>query len=258
MTAPRDYEPLDLTAVANTQLESLSAGAVEWHGLPFLIGERAIELVPGGEPVTIDIDAKVQWVLVAHVLTDAPREAPETLGRSAATYVFELDGGESVEVPIRDRFEIAGGSAPGADPVTVSWGHLPFAAVPTEKDRTPPRYSGPWSDAGGRQTETIHTWRAPFFLWPWRNPQPDRPLTRLTLRPHDRRLVVCAVTLSRLEESPFPRDAGREVLLSLEGPVGEQPFALEVDVDRGSAGFPFLLSRDCVGGVPRRPACGVR
>ena len=48
VTAPRDYEPLDLTAVANTQLESLSAGAVEWHGLPFLIGERAIDSFPAG------------------------------------------------------------------------------------------------------------------------------------------------------------------------------------------------------------------
>ena len=85
----------------------------------------------------------------------------------------------SVDVPIRDRFEIAGSSAPGADPVDLSWGHLPFAAVPSEKDPDAAALQRPVVGRRRPADGDVHTWRAPFFLWPWRNPHPDRPLERI-------------------------------------------------------------------------------
>lgn len=254
MTAtPPEYEPLNLESVANAGAEALpsldDSADVLWHGIPFRLGRHesevpyAIKLTPESGTLAIPVEqTAIRWLLFAHVLVDAPREAADTLGKPAAFYVFEFDGGETIEIPIRDRFEIGGSSPVGADPVTVSWGHLPFAAVPTDKDQTPPRHEGLWSDAGGRQTETVHTWRAPLFLWPWHNPYPDRALTRVSLRPTDRQLLLCAVTIGYLEESPFPREAARELLLTLAEAEAGRPFALDVDVDRGSAGYPFLLS----------------
>jgi len=130
----RDYEPLDLVALATVPFPGVAPGAADWHGLPFAVAGNAVELAPGGNPVALEVGSRVEWVLFAHVLADAPREAAHTLGAVVATYVFELDGANPIEVPIRDRFEIAGSSAPGVDPVIVSWGHLPFAALPIEKD----------------------------------------------------------------------------------------------------------------------------
>ena len=70
-----------------------------------------------------------------------------------------------------------------------------------------------------RLTETVHTWRAPLFLWPWRNPEPERRLESVILRARGRRLLVCALTLSPLAEEPFPRDAAREVVVTLRDPA---------------------------------------
>ena len=251
-----DYVALDLSAAANAGLEAFGDnpaptwGPALWHGLPFRLGGEdpdapwLVALGDGGADAgSVTVGQCVNWVIFAHVLADAPREAPETLGRPVAEYHFVYASGPSEIVPIRDRFEVAGSSAPGADPARISWGHLPFAALTTERDATPERYAGNWADAGGRRTETVHTWRAPLFLWPWRNPFPERRLERIEMRARGRRLLVCALTLSGLEEEPFPRDAGREVIVTLrDAAVAARPFALEVEVDRGSAGYPFLLS----------------
>lgn len=212
-----DYVALDLSIAANAGLEAFgdnpapSWGPALWHGLPFRLGGEdpsapwLVALGPGGaESRSVPIARHATWVIFAHVLVDAPREAADTLGQAVAAYEFEFDSGPAELVTIRDRFEIAGSSAPGADPARISWGHLPFAAVTTERDHTPDRYSGPWGEAGGRLTETIHTWRAPLFLWPWRNPAAERRLERITLHARGRRVLVCAVTLSELDEEPFP------------------------------------------------------
>ena len=251
-----DYLALDLSDAANAGLEAFGDnpappwGPALWHGLPFQLGGQdpaapwLVALGDGGaDSRSIAVGQHVTWVIFAHVLADAPREAPETLGKTVAEYEFVYATGPSLSVPIRDRFEVAGSSAPGSDPARISWGHLPFAAVTIERDHTPDRYEGRWEEAGGRRTETVHTWRAPLFLWPWRNPTPERRLERIELRARGRRLLVCAMTLSGLDEEPFPRDAAREVIVTLRDATDAAlPFALEVDVDRGSAGYPFLIS----------------
>jgi hypothetical protein len=252
-----DYVALDLSEAANAGLEAFGdnpappSGEALWHGLPFRLGSGdpsvpwLVALGPGGaDSRSLTLQRRAEWLIFAHVLVDAPREAPATLGHTVAEYAFSYeDGGAPLVVPIRDRFEVAGSSLPGADPALISWGHLPFAAVTSERDDTPARYGGPWGDAGGRLTEAVHTWRAPLFLWPWRNPEPERRLERITLHAQGRRLLVCAITLSELDEEPFPRDAAREVIVTLrDAAEAARPFALEVDVDRGSSGYPYLLS----------------
>jgi len=174
------------------------------------------------EPCRVEVGCPVEWAIFAHVLPDVPRTARETLGTTVARYELELEG-MSVVAPIRERFEVAGIAAPASGPFDSGWGHLPFAAVPSEQDATPPRHAGPWQAAGARLTEVVESWRAPVFLWPWRNPHPERSLERIVLHPSERRVLLCAVTLSGLEESPFPRDGARDMVVSFTGRRGGAP-----------------------------------
>src|SRR4051794_10803010 len=117
-----EYEALDLSAAANAGDQAFGGaprperGAREGHGLPFALGTAGapaerwlVALGPGGHdaPVAVDVGRQVRWLVFAHVLVDASREAPATLGREAARYELRLAGGASETAVIRDRFEIA-------------------------------------------------------------------------------------------------------------------------------------------------------
>ncbi|MET0166371.1 MAG: hypothetical protein ABW318_15370, partial [Vicinamibacterales bacterium] len=59
-----------------------------------------------------------------------------------ADYVFHLAGGESVTVPIRERFEI--------QVVPTAWGSSPFLAVTDSSDGKDARFERRWDGAGYR------------------------------------------------------------------------------------------------------------
>ena len=156
------------------------------------------------------------------------------MGLPVAHYVFRYAGGEEIRAPIRERFEVA--------VVPIGWGQHPFLAVPDQKDSLQPRHEGRWGNAGNRQTEANQAWPRHFYLWAWENPHPERPIESVTIEPAGPRFVLGAVTLSNVDEEPFSRAAAREVVITLPREADAQkPFALEVEVDRGVATYPYPL-----------------
>src|SRR5205823_12153375 len=64
----------------------------------------------------------------------------------------------------------------------------------------------------------------------------------IVIHPAGPKFAVAAISLGQLDEEPFPREARREVLITLPKPEdAEKPFALAVEVDRGAATYPFAL-----------------
>ena len=69
------------------------------------------------------------------------------------------------------------------EPVRLGLGPPPVRRGAVLEGRNAARFAGPWEAAGARLTEVVETWRAPVFLWPWRNPHPERALERIVLQP---------------------------------------------------------------------------
>ena len=245
----RDYQPLDLSRYSNVGVEIFGGqaqpplGRQSFHGLPFLVGK--VEPDParcligfGGEgegaKVTVPIKAAPRHILFAHALLESRLVEGEPVGHVVARYTFRYADGEELAVPIRERFEVA--------VVPIGWGGFPFLALPDRKDSLASRYEGRWEAMGRRQTEAEQGWPAAYFLWAWANPHPERVVESVTLEGAERKFLVAAITLGYLEEWPFRRQAKRPVKVTLtQAQDAEKPFALEVEVDRGVATYPFPL-----------------
>ncbi|MCZ7648734.1 MAG: CehA/McbA family metallohydrolase [Planctomycetota bacterium] len=247
------YRPLDLAKLCNATAKlgrdgKVPSGKRTWHGLPFKVGGGrggrcvvAFGAKLNAKPLSIPINRTAYSVIVAHRLLDSKLREGDNVGRACAEYVFRYAGGEELVVPIRERMEIA--------IVPSGWGQLPFLAWPDSIEGLPPRYEGHWGAAGHRQTEANGAYPRDFYLWPWRNPHPERKLAELLVRPLGPRFYVGAVTLGLLDEEPFRTQAKREVKIVLPKKAdADQRFALEVEVDRGVATFPYALPRDPVKG----------
>ncbi len=244
-----DYQPMSLAGLCNVgvdfapSIKHLVIGKQLYHGLPFLIGAEEPDPARcfvgfGGdaatEPVTVPIGQTARHLIVAHTLIESGIFAGEPVGRVVAHYcICYADGGE-LRVPIRDRFEIG--------LVPTQWGHLAFLARPDHADGMLPRKAGSWDTMGERHTEVDTGWPKNYYLWTWRNPDPERLIAALRFEPAGSKMLVAAVTLGHLDELPFNRAAKREVLITL--PLAEdaaKPFDLAVDVDRGAATYPYAL-----------------
>jgi hypothetical protein len=245
-----DYEPLDLSRFTNAGPEffggdvPVAAGEQTFHGLPFRIGGNGPHCCIGfhngaREPVTIPVGQTARRVIFAHSLLESRIYQGEAPGGVIARYVFALEGGERIEVPIRQRFEIA--------VIPLGWGELPFLSVPDQKSSLWNRHEGPWGSAGFQQTEAKQAWPVNYYLWAWENPHPERVIESVEIHPGDgnaqvRRFLVAGITLSHVDEDPFCRAAAIPVKLTL--PQAEDaatPFALEVEVDRGVATYAYPL-----------------
>jgi len=237
----KDYQPLDLTPFYNVGTSFISEtaqppiGSQTFHGLPFEIGGDAARCFIGSENVvTVPIHTPARRVLFAHALLESKILEGENVGHVVASYVFRFADGEEIRVPIRERFEIAC--------VPTGWGQLPFLAVPDQKNRLMPRYEGHWGAAGNRQAEAIQAWPRQYFLWAWENPHPERVIESVTIEPADRKFLVAAITLGHADEHPFVRTGSREVVITLpQAEDADKPFKLEVEVDRGTATYPYAL-----------------
>ncbi|HET6387321.1 MAG TPA: hypothetical protein VFJ58_28350, partial [Armatimonadota bacterium] len=248
-----EYEPIDLSPFCNAGPEMIKCdcqpriGAQTFQGLPFEIGgEGARCFIAFGpdlvsKPVRVPIEKPANWVIFAHRIFNSRLHEGDPPGRVYASYAFVYENGERVTTPIRERFE-AGDIPPG-------WGELPFIAVPDEKDGVRnDRYRGDWGSAGFRQTEASQALPRDYYLWAWQNPRPDRRIDHIEILPgagdesKTPGFLIAAITLSHLEESPFCQSAAVPVKLTLPRPEDAAgPFGLEIEVDRGSATYPFPL-----------------
>jgi hypothetical protein len=230
-----DYEPLDLSAYCNAGTAVLDIadpglGHQVLRGLPFHVAEDAQRccIAPSEKAVRVNVDRPARHVIVAHRQLDAPASDIEALGSHVADYRFHLEGGQTISVPIRQRFEI--------DLLPTGWGLLPFLAVPDRGDGLQPRFEGLFASTGYRQCESTQGWTREYFLWSWENPHPDLALLAIELVPADYRFAVAAITLSTTEEHPFVRTARRPVVISVDGDQAGYE-SLAVDVDRGVATY---------------------
>jgi hypothetical protein len=249
------YEPLDLSAYCNAGVEMLgpnrtpAVGEQSLRGLPFCIGGDAGKPCFLGfgagdslrsEPVSIPIGRAAKRLLFAHVQAESHLDEGEPVGGVVAHYAFVFADGERAEVPIRERFEIA--------VVPPGWGCLPFLAAPDRKDGLVDRYRGEWGGSGFRQTEATQASPRDYYLWVWENPRPDVAVARVEILPGGAdgapypKFLIAGITLSQADEDPLGRAAGVPVHLTLPRPEdAAAPFALEVEVDRGVATYPFAL-----------------
>ena len=239
----RDYEPLDLTSLCNAGIDILEGqpniGTQLYHGLPFEIGSDSdrcfIQFLADAGPILIPIQTVVYRVIVAHRLLESRVLEGESVGRVIANYIFRYADGGQVVVPIRERFEI--------NIIPTGWGQKPFVAWPDRKDSLYSRYEGGWGSAGNRQTETGAGNAQDYYLWIWRNPEPEREISSMEIETRDRKFMISAVTLGYLDEDPIPRSARSEVMISFSDEEdADKPFAMEVEVDRGISTYAYPLS----------------
>lgn len=251
-----DYEPLDLSELCNGGPDLLPSddppiiGPQTFRGLPFHVGQPGrgncfIRLAKGDAALTIPVEATALRVIFAHRLleTDVPQGGQ--IGRPVADYVFHLSTGEDVTARIRERFQISAFGPPYAAGTYTGAPYEPFQAVPDQKADLYPRYHGAFSDAGNRQTEAQQASARWYYLWSWKNPAPYDLIDSIEIIPRGRPFIVAAVTLGRLEELPFPRDARRPVKIEMTDPaLITQPLDVEVEIDRGEATYAHPLPKD--------------
>ena len=147
----QDYQPISLSALCNVGTQIIgenatpSVGAQTFHGLPFEIAEGEACFLGFGEGINADsiqvpISASPKRVIFVHRLLESRIPEGEPIGRLIANYVFHYTDGETVSVPIRERFEI--GSVPQG------WGQQTFLAIPDRQESLASRHEGPWGSAG--------------------------------------------------------------------------------------------------------------
>ena len=241
----QDYQPISLTDLCNVGTEiigvnaALNTGPQTFHGLPFNISEGEKCFLGFGDEANTDsiqipINSNPKRIIIAHRLLESRIHEGEPIGRLIANYVIQYTDGMSMSVPIRERFEI--GSVPQG------WGQQTFIAVPDTKEGLHARHQGPWGSAGNRQTEATQCVPRNYYLWIWKNPNPDKEIAHIEIRPQERKFIVAAITLGYLDEDPIPRRPNREVKITLpQAEDADKPFDMEVNVDRGTATYPYPL-----------------
>jgi hypothetical protein len=240
MSSDHQYRPLDLSAYRNATADVLNdppapVGEQQFQGLPFLIGPRERAFIClDQQPVKVAIDADAHHVIVAHRLLGSQLQQGEPIGQTVAEYAFRFVDGQQERVPIRERFEIAD---------LVSFGQLPFLAMPDKTHGLHSRWRGAWSGLGYRQTEVVTGWPQHFYLWCWTNPRPDVALASVELIPEGRQVIVAAITLGLADEYPFVQDGAVPIRVELSDPAlaGQRLDDLRVEVDRGVAGYAYPL-----------------
>ena len=254
-----DYEPLDLTPFYNAGIELYDPerycsggtylqprpekppiGSQLFHGLPFLIGNDESRCLLGfgaklcQEPVAIRVGKPVRSVIFAHAVLETELWHGGALGVEIASYHFRYADGTDEAVPIRERFEIGNFPTP--------WGQYPFLCLPDQKDYLEDRYTGRWDRLGFRATEVTGAEPQGYFVWAWRNPHPDKRIDQIIIVPGKQLFVVAAITMGHVDELPLVRTTSRPVRITLtDDDAAARPFQLEVQVDRGTATYPYSL-----------------
>lgn len=241
-----DYEPLSIAPFCNVDKtildgnQEIPTGAEAYHGLPFELGDSRGKVAGFGkgirmEAVTIPVKSAATYLIFAHRLLDSEiAEGGTPVGIPCAEYVVRYQDGGEVRFPIRDRFEIAS--------IPCAWGQWPLLSRPDTKEGLRPRYEGIWSEAGGRQVETTLPWAVSFYLYYWTNPEPGREVASIRIEPRGPRFLIGGITKSSLAETPLVRAAKRPAKITLlKDEDAKRTGDLEVEVDRGTATYPYAL-----------------
>ena len=263
MSIPTDYEPLDLSAYCNagislydpatytsggTYLEprpiNPPIGKQVFHGLPFLIGtdppDSSSCLLGFGraglyqEAVTLSVNKSAYYVLFAHAVLETKLWQGGPLGVEIARYEFQYEDNISVYTSIRERFEIGN--------VPLPWGHDPFLCVPDQQATTLPRSDGHWQDTGLRQTEVITPLPQGYYIWVWKNPNPEKVIQAIHIHPQQQTFVIGGITLGYQDEYPLVKTPVQPIKITLlDSQSAELPFNLDVEIDRGVATYTYPL-----------------
>ncbi|TDD39021.1 hypothetical protein E1287_04215 [Actinomadura sp. KC06] len=270
MTWERGYRALDLTASWNAPLtllddvDSSFTGERRLYGLPFRFGDDldgpSLVRVTGEAEILVDDDC--QWILFAHALEEPDVFEGAPVGSAAARYTFRYADGSAETVPIRRRFEIGPTPRLWQDrPIPLDWGQTPFLALPDAQHRLMHRTCGRFDAAGARfvdiddpQARSPYVLPYRFYLWPWRNPHPERRVAAVEIASGGPAVLIGAVTLSRLAEDPFGRTVSRDLIFTLADGHGSVDEDVAVTVDRGTATYAYRTVDD--GSLSRPPAWG--
>ncbi|WP_165958988.1 CehA/McbA family metallohydrolase [Actinomadura sp. KC345] len=268
MTWERGYRALDLTGSWNapmTLLDDVDAtftGERRLYGLPFRFGDdlEGASLLRVTGDTAIPVDADCHWIIVAHALEEPGLFEGAPVGETVVRYTLRYADGGTETIPVRQRFEI--GPSPRlwqGRPIPLDWGQTPFLALPDAQHRLMHRTCGRYDAAGARfvdiddpQARTPYVLPYRFYLWPWRNPHPERRVAAIEVASAGPPVLIGAVTLGGLPEDPFGRTVSRELVFSLaDGSVDED---VAVVVDRGTATYAYRTVDD--GSRPSPPAWG--
>jgi hypothetical protein len=222
---------------ADKRLTSLPRGHTEGWGIPFkLASQRARKTMivlpaarPGasGQAVEIPVARSAYYICLLH--TSAGRDddnVSPSIGDLLAGYVIRFKDGTEHSLPIRRRFEVGSTS--------VSWGGLPFAAVPLSEPLPEPlpALEPPW---GSAQTGVFGDGKPHWiYICALENPNPDKVIDRLVFQSsgHDA-VAIFAITLYHHPAHPL-RHLRRETFrLALPARRKVKPDALKVDMDLG-------------------------
>ena len=240
------YEPVPITDLCNVPADVAGPetpnllGAQDFRGLAFAVGDPArgtiAQFGPGGHsaPRTLPVGRAVRTLTFAHALLDTAIAHGGAPGGEVGSYTFVYENGTRIEVPLRDRFEIGWISRhflmrPGE----------PYLAARAGDDGMQPRYAGPYDEKQRRISE-VSSGTAPrlSFLWTWRNPHPDAEIGSIEISGGPLPWVLGGVSAGFVDEDPLERAPRRPVRIELTRPEdAEQPFDLDVQVDRGVATY---------------------
>ena len=250
-----DYEPIDLSDLCNAGTDLLPPddppviGAQTFRGLPFQVGKTGsqicfIRLNEDDSPVSIPVGENVRHIVFAHRLleTDVPQGGQ--VGNHVADYTFHSSTGSVETVAVRERFQISAFGPPYAAGTYTGAPYAPYQAVPDQKATLYPRYKGEFSDAGNRQTDAMQADARWYYLWAWKNPDPNNAIESIEIAPKGGPFIIAAITLGHIDEHPFYREANRAVKIELTDPdLASQPFDIEVEVDRGETTYAYPLPK---------------
>ena len=248
-----DYEIIDISNSCNAGIECLPGegpllGPQTMRGLPFNVGvpdddpsdNCYVSLADGDASVTLPIGNNAHNVIFAHRQMETEQDAMGPIGVHVADYVIRFEGGETETVPIRERYEISAvGDRQGISRYGVGY---PYLAVTDQGDALTPRHEGRWEETGRRQTEVVQAQPEWYWLFAWRNPNPERVIESIEIVPRGPRFIVAGVTIGHVDEHPFSRKARRPVRIDLkDADQAEKPFDLDVTIDRGERTYTHPL-----------------
>jgi hypothetical protein len=264
-----DYWPLDLTDLYNkpTALledpDEVSLGERTLHGLPFKFAsacrEHTLLLLEEGRVESVPLGGRAKWLIFAHAILEPELYERAVVGAPCAEYIIHYEDGTSTSRTLRQRFEI--GPTPRkwqGRAIPLDWGQTPFLALNDAQHQLMDRCCGRFDAAGARlvdiedpQSRIPYVLPYRFYLWPLKNPSPEKVVTRLELRAAGTAIVVGAITASDLDEDPFGRTVSRDLLVTLhQHPMDE---TVAVTVDRGFNSYTYRLAGGSLAADPHFP-----
>ena len=220
-------------------------------GLPFELGNEGElnGILLDQEVVEIDLGGiEATYVVVLHAVEDRVSNYQEgladfaldgnELGDHVSDYVLGYADGEDHVVPILRRFAI--------QQPHIAWGASAFAAMPASKPgvvigATDEHNLGRRSASAYGRAETRHSSgrensRTKLWVYALPNPNPDKPIQKVTLMPKTERSLVLGVTHTQVVEHPVRPGIRRKLTLKLpEGAHLNRNGELEdIDIDLGT------------------------